>query len=326
LTIRTDTSGNSGTAFSASANGFRITNIEYINRTVSVNGYFLYSGAYGLVDNCSITGSSGSNELIFVRGPLDSWQTPSSMGGSANFFVENCEFNGAGYVIDCNSNGRCVVRYNTINGQMKIDGHGKASNTPPRGVRHMEIYNNHWTAKAGYYTTIELRGGTARIFNNVSDTTQTTWQFREYAATNTWPNFNNRCQCPGDYPIDDQIGVGMDPKSPASEPVYAWNNTELGNQITWARGDWLLDGKNVCQTDAQCGPDYTAITQISQDRDYYTSAVKPAAMSNYHPYICPHPLVGDGVCLENVSGRSGYKASAEVTVAAPSNLRVAGEN
>lgn len=310
--IQTQESGGCKTAFSMGTGGdWRLTNITYVNRTTTIDGYFAYiNEVYGLIDNCDITGNAGTNELIFAKGPTDSWQTVHSMGGSDNLIIENNYFRGSGYVTDCNANSRCVVRYNTINGQMKADGHGKASNTPPRGVRHMEIYQNHWTPTAGFYNTVELRGGTGRIFNNHSSTTQTAWQFREYAATALWSNFDNMCQCPDDYPVDDQIGVGMDPKSAASEPVYAWNNQENGTQITWVRGDWLLTGSNVCQQVDQCGPEYTEITQITGDRDYYSSNTKPSAVADYEPFRCPDPRVGAGVCAGgDTYGVGGYRTN-----------------
>ena len=45
-------------------------------------------------------------------------------------YVEDCVFSGQGYVCDANANARFVVRFNTVTGPMKVDGHGKASNSP----------------------------------------------------------------------------------------------------------------------------------------------------------------------------------------------------
>ncbi len=234
LTIHTTDSGNSGTAFSAGENDFRISEVTYVVRTSHINGYFLYAGAYGLVDACDLTGGAGNNELIFARGPGDSWQTENSLGGADNLFIEDCTFGGAGYLTDCNSNSRCVVRFNTVTAGMKVDGHGKASNTPPRGVRHMEIYGNEWTATSGYWAAIEVRGGSGRIFANHSANPMAWFFLTDYAASAAWPNFGNRVQTPADYPIDDQIGVGRDPKVGGSEPVYVWLNRAGSDQ--WAIG------------------------------------------------------------------------------------------
>jgi hypothetical protein len=175
FTIKTST-GASGTAIGAYwTDGFRVTDIEYIDRSSSNSGYFLYTDVYGVVDNNSITGNRGDMEMIFARGPandpIKSWQTPHSMGGAANLFVENNEFFGLGYVIDCNANSRCVLRYNTIHGPSKIDGHGKASNSPGRGVRHMEIYNNRGRTRAptGPRSNCEAEGGEFSTMSPVAD-------------------------------------------------------------------------------------------------------------------------------------------------------------
>jgi hypothetical protein len=298
FTIQTVTSGNSGTAFSASVDDFRITDIAYVNQASNTNGYFLYTGAYGLVDNNSITGGAGTNELIFARGPTDSWQTAHSIGGADNLFVENNTFAGLGYLTDCNANSRCVVRYNTTTGPMKVDGHGKATNSPARGVRHMEVYNNLWTSSSTFWTAIEMRGGGGRVFDNVSTGTASAWLYlTDYGATGPQVNFGSVCQCPSDYPIDDQIGVGIDPKSAATEPMYLWGNTRNGTA-------WALQDKATTACTATCGT--FAITDIIQgDRDFFNSTSKPAAMSGYTPYTCPHPSVGSGTCGTG-AGRTGY--------------------
>jgi hypothetical protein len=244
------------------ANGWRITNIVY-NSAANV-GYFVYASSYGLIDNCTINGGAGNDELIFARGPSDSWQTASSMGTANAVYIEDCTFNGPGYVCDMNSNSRGVVRFCTINGSMKVDGHGMASNSPPRGVRHMEVYNNHWTYPSGYFTEIELRGGTGMVFDNQSDNTQSSWfGLTEYGCVSQWGNFNNQYQTPANYPITDQIGVGMDPKVGGSEPMYLIHNLLAGSDwgLTWA----AIPSAAI----TQYGSTYTLQDIIKADRDYF---------------------------------------------------------
>lgn len=283
----------------STANGWRITNIDYNGGTFGA--YFVYvGGVYGLIDNNDITGGIGTAELIFVRGPSDSWQTPHSIGRGDNVFIEDNTFNGRGYVCDCNSNARCVVRYNMITGPIKIDGHGKASNGPPRGVRHMEIYNNRWThTQTQYWPAIELRGGGGRVFDNVVDSSGAVWAIlTDYGYTEAWPNFASTCQCPSSYPVDDQIGVGMDPKTAASEPMYLWNNTKNGIP-------WVLSWKSTANCTATCG-NFSVSDVIKEGRDYFMSDTKPAAMADYKPYgfysggryyhplrPTPHVITGD---------------------------------
>ena len=171
--------------------GFRFTNITYEGRS---DGYFAYVGNWintGLIDHCRLSCTLSYAELIFMRGDGNAWELPSTVGGPLNVFVEDCTFNDTGYVCDANANARVVVRYNTMNGTHKVDGHGLASNTPPRGVRNMEIYGNTWTKTgAGNWANIELRGGTGMVFNN---SCVTGWAFlKDYAydaEPHGWPNF-----------------------------------------------------------------------------------------------------------------------------------------
>jgi len=273
-------------AFSAgTVDGWRITDIDFNGGTHEA--YFVYAGSYGLIDNNNITGASGSSELIFARGPTDSWQTANSIGEADNLFIENNIFNGIGYVCDINSNGRAVVRYNTINGISKIDGHGKASNSPPHGVRHLEIYNNTWTNTTNYWAAMEIRGGGGRIFDNAIQSSASIWLLlEEFGCLNKWPNFDSEYQCLSDYPIDDQIGVGIDPKSAASEPLYIWGNTKNGSPISF------IYPAIPAGAITDCGEGSWTMEDIIQEgRDYFESETKPAAMSGYTPYTYPHPLV-----------------------------------
>lgn len=302
-------------AFSTStANGWRITDIDYNGGTKGA--YFVYVGnVYGLIDNNDITGNAGTAELIFVRGPTDSWQTPHSMGGADNVFIEDNTFNGIGYVSDCNSNARCVIRYNTITGPMKVDGHGVASNTPARGVRHMEIYNNALTNTASYWAVMELRGGGGRVFNNTITAAGSWVILTDYGYTATWPNFGNVCQCPANYPVTDQIGVGIDTKSAASEPMYLWNNTKAGVMLTSSTLTW----KSTANCTATCGA-FNLTDVIKEGRDYFISDTKPAAMSGYTPYTCPHPLAGlSGTCDSIIAGTARYNVTGPMP---PRNLKI----
>jgi hypothetical protein len=271
-------------AFStASKNGWRITDIDYNGGTK--DAYFVYAGkVYGVIDNNDITGNVGNAELIFARGPDNSWQTAHSIGGADNVFIENNTFNGKGYVCDINANGRAVIRYNTITGNMKIDGHGVASNTPPRGVRHMEIYNNNWTSPEANITAMEIRGGGGRIFNNTVKSSSARFHLTDYGYLSAvWGNFGKVCKCPSDYPVIDQIGMGMD--SGPREPMYLWNNSKGGVLWTPATLSW----KSTAACEATCGA-FALSDVIKAGRDYFVSDTKPAAMAGYTPYLYPHPL------------------------------------
>jgi hypothetical protein len=228
-------------------NGWRITGVLC---DAAGGAYLVQPNGYGLIDHCTFVGYYGECEMIFMRGPVNSWQTPDSFGTTNALVVENCTFAGSGYVCDANSNARIVVRFCTITGPIKIDGHGEASDTPPRGVRQMEIYDNVWTANNSAFATIEVRGGTAMIFGNAytGGGTLNWFYLDEYGCLSQWPNFNNVYQTPTDYPINDQVGVGEDPKTAGSDPDYVWSNTAAGagnSTHGLLYNNWLLSWKAI---------------------------------------------------------------------------------
>jgi len=271
-------SSSSGTAFEAyNANGWRINNIFYTNGTTTP--YFAYAeSAFGLIDHCNITGGGGTAELIFMRGYTNSWQTPDAMGTSNAVYIENCYFNGQGYVCDANANARAVIRFCTITGPIKTDGHGKASNTPPRGVRTLEVYDNHWTSPASSWTAMDFRGGSGICFSNRCDTRAGISVFEpclylhEYGCENLWPNFTNTYQTPINYPVDDQIGVGEDPKAAASDPFYLWDNYASNYlwQVQFEPSD-IAAGAIALYTNqtGNVNATFTMTNLILANRDYY---------------------------------------------------------
>ncbi len=303
----TGSSAVSACAFSASTtNGWRINNITYVGGTVSA--YFAYigtTGSYGIIDGCDITGNSGSSELIFAKGPTDSWTTNNTIGGEDNLFVENNTFRGSGYVADVGYGGRAVFRFNTITGPMKIDLHGRNTNVGGGG-RHIEIYNNLWNNQTNnFWDAIELRGGTGRIYNNSLATAYSSVQYdmQEYGSTNPGSGFSNVCQCPSDRPIIDQIGRG---KNQDSEPMYWWNNLRQGNLVSPRSAGDTTACQSYCNSTYGDSLTFTMADIIVQNEDYFTSDTKPEAMSAYSAYICPHPLAGVGNCDTNTAGTGGY--------------------
>lgn len=247
---------------STAANGFRVTGCVYNSGNVAVGAYFIYGNAgnsYGLIDNNIIDGDTNA-EVIFCQGPTDSWQTADSFGSLNVLYIENNTFNGnAGYCTDMNANMRFVFRFNLITGKRKVDAHGADSNTPPRGCREGEIYGNSWT-----YNTVatipfmELRSGTYRIFYNSAtlgtsqsdgalNLTDYAYQERSSIWQNVWQTIYNG------YPIDDQIGRGMDVSGnytgpAAGDPAFLWFNTKAG--APWQRVPKNVTAGNTLQTDA----------------------------------------------------------------------------
>jgi hypothetical protein len=134
----------------------------------------------------------------------------------------------------------------------------------------MEIYGNRWTGQAGFWRTIEIRGGTGTVFGNTCDNrggvtvNYPSFHFIEYGCINKWPRFGNTYQTPVDYPIRDQVGVGMDPIRPASEPYYLWNNSQAG-------ADYILSWVAIptAAIEQNGGVSFSMQDIIKADRDYF---------------------------------------------------------
>ena len=265
------------------ASSFRIA----YNKFTGTGGYAIdVRTAYGLIDHNSFTFTSGSSQPINVRGPSNSWQTDSTIGGADNVFLEDNIFtsDNKGYPV-CSTNARCVFRYNTM-GPMKIDMHGECTGNP--GVRHYEIYNNEWLDYAGNYMAFDIRGGTGRIFDNVGTHTANNnlwFNLDEHAANHLYcAGYSPNCGCIA--PLNHQIGVGKDPKVRASEPLYVWGNKKNGAYWPGA----IVTSVTLCATADQCGTGFAMSTILVEGIDFFNSETKPAVMDSYTPYTYPHPL------------------------------------
>lgn len=176
--------GDGSWVFGAGQHGMRLTNITYEDDR-DTKLFFSQGWYHHLIDNCRISSTNGSCEPIFTRGFNSAWQNANTMGtANVDVFVEDCVFGGVCYP-DANANSTAVYRFNTINGPQKFDGHGSASNYPPRSFRNIEIYNNTFT-NTGYggNLAIEVRGGTSRIFNNSSASGGL--RLNDYSTYATW--------------------------------------------------------------------------------------------------------------------------------------------
>lgn len=203
------------TQASSSAVDWRISYCKFTPGTSSDEAYLLYNSftecaCRGLIDNCYVTLMYGQSETIFTRGPATAWDSASGVGDLNAIYVENCTFAGSagGYVCDANANGSIVVRFCTITGPIKIDGHGLTTNTPNQGYRRIEAYNNTWTYSGGSWHAMELRGGTNYIFNNTGAGGAGKIQITDYSITGAYAAFGSQFMTPNNYPIGYQAGSG----------------------------------------------------------------------------------------------------------------------
>lgn len=295
FTVLAPTSGNNATPFSTSGTGYigwRITNVKY-DGTGSHFSYFAYVGGnYGLIDNCQIIGGGGTNELIFMRGPTDSWTTAKSMGTANALYIEDCTYSGRGYLTDINANGRAVIRFNTITGPMQADCHmietADQGDGTHHGARQMEVYGNHWTLMGGYWTAFDITGGTGVIFDNSKDHSQSElpWMgLYEYGVRSASGFWSTQTQfpliaahnyiTPTWYPVPEQIGMGTYPQSSGQEPMYLINNTGPGG-VDWpiTQGEIPSGAITQYQTETSNGSaTFTMDDIIKADRDYFKQTV-----------------------------------------------------
>jgi len=136
-----------------------------------------------------------------------------------------------------------------------------------------------------------------------------------------------------DYPIDDQIGVGKDPKAGGSEPMYLWQNRLAGSTTEWpvsaysdmtgvieANRDYFaevssFDGTGgigigtrsqmLSITPTKNGVGYWVTDECEWDASHsgldgqlYTWTGSTWALK-YKPFTYPHPLQGIATSLPN---------------------------
>jgi hypothetical protein len=247
----------------------------------------------GLIDNCSFGVDSRGLQLY---GSNANWYDSSAYapGTAAGLFVEDCTFRNNNNIIESYTGARWVFRHNTVYNGGMLDGHG--ADSTDRSFLYAEIYNNHFYKDgSSKFCVVNLRGGSAIIFNNVFEVGAYSQHFRlinyrtgyalnrssvSYAAAN-----NNACngsstnpldgkQDATGYPCKDQVGRGPNQHS---YPAYEWDNKQSdGQSVTFSLGDpW--GSTNPSMSD-----------HIKHGRDYFNGTRKPG----YTPYHYPHPRRG----------------------------------
>ena len=163
------------------------------------------------------------------------FQTASTWGTSASWYMENNQFNG-GYANDCADAGRFVMRYNTFSGNtVTVQTHGtKSAAGSQRGCREYEYYHNYVTATGGASTLDAATGSknaTFLIWGNILG-----------GGYYHWSSFctdRNACESPETAPPNGWGSCGTGNGSGS-----AWD----GNQPTLAVGYPCLDGIGRGQT------------------------------------------------------------------------------
>lgn len=319
---------NSGASwFSANTTaGWRLAYCTYTAQSNSGGTVSAYCN--GLIDHCTITGASGSQEHIWTsNGTPDSdqnndyWEIPETMGSVNAVYVEDCTWNGDGYVSDVGYGSKAVFRFNTFNGQNKIDVHGPESNL--RGGRHIEAYNNAWTITGSvYFKCFDIRGGGLVAFDNTAVGSASDW-FSVYSYGFTTNNFGayalaNQWWTPSTYPIPDQTGVGADPRTGGAEPAYVFHNTRNGSEWTMITTD--LDTFTLTTDAAGYAIGATAITITTGSRSLFAGNAVAFAGDN-HRYLVASTFTNTGtLTLQSPGLLQAIPASATTVTAGAATM------
>lgn len=275
---------------------FRVDNCTFRSTASSAQLIAVYK-AWGLIDNCTITGDDAS-ELIhneaWGSGVTTGWSDDVVPGSGDALYIEDCVISKYDQTdpyfwgtsaLQSYYGSRTVIRYCTLN-YCQIDQHGTPGSV---GARWWEIYNNNFTIPAGggnQSNYMDLRAGSGVMFGNTKS-----------GGTNAGSGtIALREEDAGGYPELYQIGRGKDQ---ALDPAYCWDNFKLPS----GQATYVIDG-----------------------RDYYSNTEKPG----YTPYEYPHPLQGfpsppsdlsatadgsssiDLVWTDNSSDETGFKIERSV--------------
>ena len=179
-------------------------------------GAIVTNGSKGLIANNLFVSGNNTDALIYVNGQNrgnEEWADPSYFGQSGNFvFIEDNEFRCDASSTSCQHalmgqwGGSLVARCNLVDDSTSsqsaswtnpFDMHnyglaGASTNGAQRAAKEAEIYGNKFVPKSSYpFDSVWIRGGSARIFNNLWDLVDSAFTrysggaiyFREYRAT-----------------------------------------------------------------------------------------------------------------------------------------------
>jgi len=291
--------------------------IDHITFTTTVDRTPLSLTGSGLVDNC-IFGLTGRVANVYASGATAIWSNASSYapGTGVGVYFEDCDI--YGHAIDSllgNDGAIYVLRYSHIYNGAHLDLHGGDSNN--RSGLFIEVYGNIFSNSGSlYYTAINMRGGSAIIFDNVFDvgkygaplrlinyrtcynTTKPPNSISAWNSGSTQLHVINQNRCEGGsqsvnpldtnsdstgWPCKDQIGRGP---NQVSKPSYEWNNKwSDGSDVNFSVGDpWGCTNPSMAD-------------HIKSGRDFYNDTPAPGytpygTYTNgryYHPLSAPYP-------------------------------------
>jgi hypothetical protein len=317
--------------------GFRFDNnyLDGVSGEVIIGVWSQQGPLYGLIDNNTLFDVYRASDPAY--GPYavqiwnywhpsgtnqcwgcDGWTAGDFAYGSPNsvFIEENlfkqtrAAYGHMRHYISSELGARYVSRYNTFdNGYGDrnadlMDAHGLCLiSSNGAGARGGEIYNNTITG-SDYYRAMQLRGGSWLVFDNtITPGSGNPIEFDEYRAKTPYQCSSANGLAPIMPPWPVPAGATWSANAPWVGQVSDASRYPLPQQIF---NTYVWNNRNA-STGALINPAAGSTLEgayIQNNRDYFASATKPAALAGYTPYAFPHPLRG--------------------SLAAPSNLRVTG--
>jgi hypothetical protein len=241
-----------------------------------------HTGGQFLMDHCTLE-SSDPDEMIhqvgYGPGSLGGWDVDVVEGDPAynaayfednTFLWKSTAAAGANAAIQNYYGARTVFRHNTLWNAL-VDMHG--DNTKHSG-RWLEAYDNDFYCSVNFSQPIQIRGGSAVVFNN---------RLHNKPGAAGGRIIKMWGEVPGTPPVPCQVGRGKNVTpgshaSQASNPAYFWNNTVIDEG----------GGTGGFQVSSAGGPAGQAGPAPRTPQDYIDGTAKPG----YTPAAYPHPLQG----------------------------------
>jgi hypothetical protein len=264
--------------------GFRIDHCKFIDGgkySISISGK---EDIFGVIDHCSFINASTECICVFGAGTGDlDWSRKDPLGTEKAVFIEDCSFiynklnfpTGFCSAVASNNGARYVFRYNKLSviaplNSTQIDMHGNWFGD--RGGYSVEIYNNNLFSEHSW-CGIYMRGGRGVIFNN------------KFSG-----DYNDLIVLANDGSYLPSAANPRDKKYPARDQInnfFIWNN--------------YLNNKLISVHVIHVANRGTEQLLIQKNRDYFEPADSKFGnyngtgksfndISNYKPYIYPHPL------------------------------------
>src|SRR5574343_61057 len=229
--------------YAVGALDWRVDHCEWTGTAATDTKVNIYGYTAGVLDNCAFVNQgrtfvvdgrvAGDASASTVNGEY-SWRHPVTIGGAELPYIEDCTFTQATSAILCNAGAgaRFVFRHNTVNGPTGMETHSGCTNRF-RNPRWVEIYENTLTTGGTYWMGLFNRANNGIIFNNRFSGYQAMIRFDMETICRSdcnglWGTVNKSV-----YPVQDQIGAGMDSGWGTAQrtdeaKLWIWGNTLNG--------------------------------------------------------------------------------------------------